>query len=514
MPLHCAPEFNKSEKTFPDAETIMEPAKQRKLEFITTAGRRVTTRMSDMSEHREQWQMVIFLILTFGALYTGILIIGEKNPLGEQVHSAINSGIPLMIYSGFVLILGLIMSWRRMSEQTTIKIIKFDHTGITLGNKKIGGGATITVPWWDVEALEIVDETGGEAVLYMATRSLKIYKIKWQNAFAWVEPETFFIELKTNAPNAMVNFAQRDIAIGAQDTRYTNLWLQYFSSPDTRQRRGALSTGTVLNEGRYRVLKRLGGGGQATVYLSSAKVSDLSLGSPSSEDDEIFVVLKEYVLPVHRGSALADKQYEILNGEAQMLGYINHPSIVKMLDCFVEDHRAYLVLDYVDGDSLKTLVEKNGPLEEALVREVALTICDILSYLHGRRPPIIHRDLTPDNLLCDSEGRIYLIDFTVAHQFQSTRTATVVGKQAYIPAEQFRGAPSPQSDLYALGCTMYFLLTGNDPEPMQQSHPQEALSTVSSAMDAIVARATEFDAADRYDSAEQVRDDLERLSAG
>lgn len=476
-------------------------------------GRRLTTKLSDLSEHREQWQMVIFLILTFGALYSGVLIIGENNPLGQQVHHAIEYGIPLMIYSSVVLLLGLILSWRRMSEQTAIKIIKIDHQGITLGNKRLGAGATELIPWWDVEALEVVDEAKSKTCVYIATRTLKTFKIQWQNAFAWVEPETFFIELRTNAPNAMVNFAHHDIAVGARDDRYTNLWLQYFSSPDTRERRGHLPSGTLLAEGRYRVLKRLGGGGQGTVYLATASRNDFDFDSPipNNPDGDTLVVLKEYVLPVHRGSALADKQYEILNSEAQMLGHINHPFIVKMLDCFVEDHRAYLVLDYVNGDSLKTLVEKNGPLDETLVREVALTVCEILSYLHGFHPPIVHRDLTPDNLLCDSEGRIFLIDFTVAHQFHSSRTATVVGKQAYIPPEQFRGQPSPQSDLYALGCSMYYMLTGKDPEPMQQSHPRSVVATVSPQMDAIVARATEFDTSQRYHSAEQVREDLERL---
>jgi len=467
--------------------------------------------MSDLSVHREQWQMIIFLILAFGALYAGVLMAGEKNPLGLEVHSAIKYMIPMMVYSACVLVLGMVLSWRRMSEQTEVKIINIDSSGVTLGNKKLGGGVSVKVPWWDIEALEIIEEPGKGDSVFMATRTLKTYKLKWQNAFAWVEPESFFLELKTNAPNAMVNFTQSDITVSDQSSRYTNLWLQYFSSPDTRQRRGPLPTGTVLNDGRYRILKRLGGGGQGTVYLATAKLTDLSLGTPMSDDDDALVVLKEYVLPVHRGSALADKQYELLNGEAQILGHINHASIVKMLDCFVEDHRGYIVLDYVNGDTLKALVEKNGPLDEALVREVALSICDILEYLHNFRPAIVHRDLTPDNLMCTETGQIFLIDFTVAHQLQGTRTATVVGKQAYIPPEQFRGSPSPQSDIYALGCTMFFMLTGSDPQPMQQSHPKEQQPGLSSDMDAIVARATAFDTRERYLNADQVRDDLERL---
>jgi len=161
----------------------MTPAEPRKLEFITTQGRRITTRVNDVNAHREQWQMVVFLILVFGALYAGVLIIGDKNPLGKEVQNAVQFGIPLMIYSGVVVLLGLVMSWRRMSEQTEIKIIKIDSSGISLGHKKIGATASQLVPWWDVEALEIVDEPGGKTSVYMATRTLKTFKIKWEKRF-------------------------------------------------------------------------------------------------------------------------------------------------------------------------------------------------------------------------------------------------------------------------------------------------------------------------------------------
>ncbi len=470
--------------------------------------------MNNLSEHREQWQMLVFLILALGALHGGSLLIGSVGgPLSDQVHSAMSYVIPLMIYSAVVMLVGFIVSWRRMSSQAEIKIIKLNYDGFLLGNKRSGGATPIAVGWSNVEAIEIVEDPQ-ESVVYIATRDLKTYKLKFRNAFAWVDPQTFFIELKTHAPNAMVNFANTDIAIGdQQSTRYTNLWLQYFSSPDTRERRGALPNGTWLNNERYRVLKRLGGGGQGTIYLATAKMTDLDFDVPIGDDDERFVVLKEFVLPVHRGAALAERQYELLNEEARILGRINHPSIVKLLDCFVEDHRGYIVLDYVDGDSLKTMVSQNGPLQEALVREVAIAVCDILTYLHSFRPAIVHRDLTPDNLLCNSDGQIILIDFTVAQQLQSSRTATVVGKQCYIPPEQFRGMPSIQSDIYALGCTMHFLLTGHDPEPMQESHPKELVESVSDKMDAIVARATAFNQDERFDSAQSFREQLESLPA-
>ncbi len=491
----------------------MESTNPKKLEYITTEGRRITTNMSDHSEYREQMQMICFLVIVFGFLFAALQFIGFASALGHEIRGAMQFGGPLMIYSSVVLLFGMVISWRKMSEQTEIKIVELAYDGIVLGNKKYDSTTRKKIPWSEVEAFEIVDEVRSgqvEPYLYIATRNVETYKLRWCNAFAWVEPELLLSELKTNAPNAMVNIAQGDIRVGEQSTRYTNLWLQYFSSPDTRTRRGVLTTGTELNDGRYRVLKRLGGGGQGTIYLASAKSTDLSHLLVSPDDDEVLVVVKEYVLPVHRGSALADKQYDLLNHEAQILGHVKHLSIVRLLDCFVEDNRGYIVLEYFNGETLKALVAANGPLDESAVLEVIISICDILSYLHSFRPAIIHRDLTPDNLMCNSAGEIMLIDFTVAHQLQSTRTATVVGKQAYIPVEQFRGHPQPQSDIYALGCTMYFLLTGSDPAPMQESDPRVERPEISMKLSAIVKRATAFDVADRYGSADELKADLER----
>ncbi len=489
----------------------MESSNPKELEYIKIEGRRIMTKISDNSEHREQMQMIVFLIIVFGGLFAALQFIGFTSAIGHEIRGAVQYGGPLMIYSSIVLLFGMVISWRKMSEQTEIKIIELAFDGIVLGNKKYAGTTNRKILWSNLEAFEIVDEVRSgqsETYLYIATRSLETYKLRWSNAFAWVEPELLLSELKTNAPNAMVNIAQRDIRVGEQNTRYTNLWLQYFSSPDTRTRRGVLTSGTELNDGRYRVLRRLGGGGQGTIYLASAKSVDLAHMLPVKDDDDVLVVVKEYVLPVHRGSALAEKQYDLLNHEAQILGHVKHPSVVRLLDCFVEDNRGYIVLEFFNGETLKSVVAANGPLNEIAVREVCLSICDILSYLHSFRPAIIHRDLTPDNLMCNSAGEIMLIDFTVAHQLQSTRTATVVGKQAYIPPEQFRGHPQPQSDVYALGCTMFFLLTGRDPAPMQESDPQSVKPDISDKISAIVRRATAFDVNDRYRSAEVLKEDL------
>ncbi|MBI4533883.1 MAG: protein kinase, partial [Candidatus Melainabacteria bacterium] len=120
-------------------------------------------------------------------------------------------------------------------------------------------------------------------------------------------------------------------------------------------------------------------------------------------------------------------------------------------------------------------------------------------------PPVVHRDFTPDNLILGADGVLKLVDFNVAHQSESTATGTVVGKHAYIPPEQFRGKPSTQSDIYALGATVFYLLTGEDPEPISTSYPLLHSNEVSPALNEIVACATNIDTKVRYKTIEDLK---------
>jgi serine/threonine-protein kinase len=125
----------------------------------------------------------------------------------------------------------------------------------------------------------------------------------------------------------------------------------------------------------------------------------------------------------------------------------------------------------------------------------------------------VHRDFTPDNLILDKDGTLKLIDFDVAQQREQTTSATVVGKHAYLPPEQFRGKPCPQSDIYALGATLHFLLTGCDPEPLTSSHPLTVRPEIAAALDGIVARCTQLDLDKRYETAAQIKLDLHNMQS-
>jgi serine/threonine-protein kinase len=285
---------------------------------------------------------------------------------------------------------------------------------------------------------------------------------------------------------------------------YTRLWLDSLSAPPNRSEYEPLIAETTLCNGRYRVDKPIGSGGQGTVYRATVLRKD-------KDDEPDTVVLKEFVLPVQGGKEASVKSLAHVEQEAALLKSLDHPQIVKFVDMFVEDHRAYLVMQFAQGSSLRDVVVESGPLGEVRAKTIGLQMCEILAYLHGQTPPVIHRDFTPENLMLGPDGVITLIDFNVAQQLDCTTTRTIAGKHAYIPPEQFRGTATAQSDIYAAGASLFYLLIGEEPEPISVSHPLNRSASVSLAMDDIVAKATALDALERYADSAALKADLEQL---
>ena len=293
----------------------------------------------------------------------------------------------------------------------------------------------------------------------------------------------------------------------AEDHSYTEMWLTALSGPPTRERQAPLPPDTVLRDGKFKVISKLASGGQGTAYICT-NLDKADPKFPLLQDRET-VVLKEYVLPVHVVRSAKKQSIEDLQKEARILQQLNNPRVVKLLDFFVEDYRGYLVLEHISGKNLRKYVEANGPLDEESTKALGIQMCSILSYLHSQQPAIIHRDFTPENLILDENNILKLIDFNVAKISEDTFTATVVGKHAYLPPEQFRGKARTESDIYALGGTLFFLLTGQDPEPLSMSHPRESNPNISVEMDLIVSTCTSIDFKARYACAQDLRDALE-----
>lgn len=202
---------------------------------------------------------------------------------------------------------------------------------------------------------------------------------------------------------------------------------------------------------QYRILKILGQGGMGTTFIAM----DRHHNGPSPR----LVVLKE----MNADMAQIAKAQELFNREAHVLQSLNHPGIPPYYDFFVEQDKKYLVMGLVHGENLEQLIYRQGPVTPAQAIGWLGELCDILTYLHHQTPPIIHRDIKPANLIRQQvDGRIILLDFGAVKEV-GTPAGTRIGSEGYSAPEQTKGQPFPQSDLYAVGATLIFLLTGQAP---------------------------------------------------
>lgn len=295
--------------------------------------------------------------------------------------------------------------------------------------------------------------------------------------------------------NPLLETLQQELStscIGQDSTGYTQMWEEELSRRFSSTAYVPLEPGCTLQDGRLKVLNQLSFGGLTAVYLCQ-------------KNDRELVVLKEAVIPQETEEETERKALELFEREAQILMALEHRAITRVLDYFVESGRHYLLIQYHNGQDLHQYVKQNGPQPPETVFRWALEILDILNFLHGQDPPIIHRDVTPDNIVLNDQGSLVMIDFGAANEFLGNATGTLVGKQSFIAPEQFRGKATTQSDLYSLGSTLHFLLTGNEPVPLSASHPKTSNPGLSEEIDHIVAGMTEMDLDKRIKSAEEAR---------
>ena len=292
---------------------------------------------------------------------------------------------------------------------------------------------------------------------------------------------------------------------GTRETlTYTALWEEELQRRFNSTCYVPLEPQHKLQGGHICILQQMTFGGLSAIYL--AQVNNIEL-----------MVVKEVVLPSYADEEARIKAIELFERQAELLAKVNHPSICKVHDHFVEDGRHYLLLEYMRGEDMRLLVKQSGPQSETKVLAWAKQIADMLRYLHGLPAPILHRDLTPDNLVLRQNEEVCLIDFGAANQFMSTATGTLIGKQAYMSPEQFRGKATFASDIYSLGCTLFFLLTGRDPVPLTRSRPSDWCQQVSRELDDLVAACTELDLDVRIKNCDELDrriQDVIRMSSG
>ncbi len=257
--------------------------------------------------------------------------------------------------------------------------------------------------------------------------------------------------------------------------------------------------GTVI-DGKYEVLSEIGRGGMSIVYLAMNKhlnkqwaIKEIKKNA-NGENDEIVV-----------NSLLA---------EANMMKRLDHPALPRIVDIIDNGKTIYIVMDYIEGQSLDKVMAERGAQSEDLVIEWAKQLCDALSYLHSQKPPIIYRDMKPANVMLKPEGNIKIIDFGIAREYKEDRLedTMVLGTKGYAPPEQHgRRQTDARSDIYALGMTMHHLLTGKDPRasdyvyvPVRQWNPE-----LSDGIEIIIEKCTQPAAENRYQSCADLMYDLQ-----
>lgn len=251
-------------------------------------------------------------------------------------------------------------------------------------------------------------------------------------------------------------------------------------------------------QNRYHIQHLLGQGGMGTVWMAQ----DMRLNGRAC-------VIKQLREDFFRDE---DKQRAIsfFEREIDMLIKLQHPYIVAIHDRFKEDDKYFLVMEYVMGEDFHTMMQRREgePYDEEEVVGRAQEICEVLEYLHGQEVPVIYRDLKPSNIMVNVKGQIKLVDFGIARPVADENENTHVVSAGYSPPEQYWGGASPQSDIYALGATMYFLLTGKDPEPLKACSPRAINPNVSEKLDLVIQKATAQDPTQRYNSAQEFNEAL------
>jgi len=265
-----------------------------------------------------------------------------------------------------------------------------------------------------------------------------------------------------------------------------------------------LTAGVILHE-NYEIRRLIKSGGMGAVYEALDKKTDT------------LCAVKEML---GQSGEAGSSQYMIdsFKREARILRSLHHSNIPVVRDYFIDGNRYYLVMDYIEGKDLETALQEYGEhgVPEELVVKWAKEILHALEYLHSQDPPVIYRDMKPENvMLRASDGRIMLIDFGLARTINplSQDTMTSIGTPAYAPKELFQGQPQIRTDIYSLGATMHCLLTGVIPLiPFDFSPVRELKSDVSEGLEAIVMKALSMEAPGRYGSAKEMREAIENLS--
>lgn len=262
-----------------------------------------------------------------------------------------------------------------------------------------------------------------------------------------------------------------------------------------------ITIGSIIDD-RYEILKEIGRGGMSVVYLAMDNRLNKSL------------VVKDIRKRENSHNELLINSLVV---EANMLKKLDHGALPKIYDIIESEGDIYVVMDYIEGESLKEKLRREKKIPAEQVIDWAKQLSNVLGYLHKRTPPIIYRDMKPDNIMLTPEGKIKLIDFGIAREFKTDNSTDTVnlGTKEYAAPEQFSGKQTDaRTDIYGLGVTLYHLVTGKSlSEPPFEIRPiREWDLSLPEGLEHILLKCTQSEPAARYQDCDQLSYDLENIS--
>lgn len=261
-----------------------------------------------------------------------------------------------------------------------------------------------------------------------------------------------------------------------------------------------LEIGSVI-DGKYKILNKVGQGGMSVVYLAMNERAN-----------------KQWAIKEVRKDGRQD--YEVVKqgllAETDILKRLNHPHLPSIIDVIDGEDTFLIVMDYIEGRTLDKELQEGGAQPQELVIEWAKQLCDVLGYLHSRKPAIVYRDMKPSNVMKKPDGNLMLIDFGTAREFKGGKAQDTValGTREYAAPEQFggQGETDARTDIYNLGATLYYLVTGHNPmePPHYRMFPIRYWNpALSSGLESIIIKCTQPKPNDRYQSCAELMYDLE-----
>lgn len=249
--------------------------------------------------------------------------------------------------------------------------------------------------------------------------------------------------------------------------------------------------------GRYKVEQMIGKGGLGTVYL----VWDENL--------QIFRAMKEIT---YKNAKEAEWKKKSLEAEVSVLKQADFPMLPKIMDFFHEKNTSYIVMEYIEGQTLEEYIRQNQKATEDKAIQWGGQIADALAYLHHLQPPVLYLDMKPANVILRKDGSLKLIDFGAAiSKWRGMECGQYMGTSGYAPPEQIQGGSvDVRTDIYALGATLYHLVTGVSPilQPCNSRSIREWDITLSSGFEDVIEKATQLDARERYQTMDEMKDAL------